>query len=390
MAQDYYNILGVSKGATEEELKKAYRKQAMKFHPDKNQGNKEAEAKFKELNEAYEVLKDDQKRAAYDRFGHAAFQQGGGGGGFHGGFQQGDGQGFGSFSDIFEAMFRGASGNGFGDHGHGAHVNNQGSDIRYNMDISLEEAFKGTSSRLKFNTFVACEPCGGSGGEKGSKPTTCTTCKGRGTMRFQQSLFIVERPCTSCGGSGQTIANPCRSCQGQGRVKKEKNIEIKIPAGVDDGNRIRVSNEGEAGIRGGAAGDLYVFISIKQHRVFKRNGNDIHCRVPIPMTLAALGGEIDVPSIDGSHVAVKIPVGTQHGQQFKQRAKGMSVLRGNMRGDMIIEAAIEVPINLSKKQKELLEQFNEDSNKEKNSPLTHGFFSKVKDFWDDIKKDAKP
>ncbi len=231
MAQDYYDILGVSKGASEEELKKAYRKQAMKFHPDKNQGNKEAEAKFKELNEAYEVLKDDQKRAAYDRFGHAAFQQGGGGG-FQGGFQ-GDGQGFGSFSDIFEAMFRGASGNGFGDQGQGAHANNQGSDIRYNMDISLEEAFKGTSSRLKFNTFGTCDPCGGSGGEKGSKPATCTTCKGRGTMRFQQSLFIVERPCTSCGGSGQTIANPCRSCQGQGRAKKEKNIEVKIPAGVD-------------------------------------------------------------------------------------------------------------------------------------------------------------
>lgn len=386
MARDYYDILGTQKGASEEELKKAYRKQAMKFHPDKNQGNKEAEAKFKEVNEAYEVLKDDQKRAAYDRFGHAAFQQGGGGGGagFHGGFQ-GDGHGFGSFTDIFEAMFRGAPGGG--STGHGQHVNYQGSDIRYNMDISLEEAFNGTTARLKFSTFVSCDPCGGTGGENGSKPTTCTTCKGHGTMRFQQSLFIVERPCTSCGGSGQIIANPCRSCHGQGRVKREKNIEVKIPAGVDEGTRIRVSNEGEAGMRGGASGDLYVFISIKPHRVFKRNGSDIHCRVPIPMTMAALGGEIDVPSIDGTHVSVKIPVGTQHGQQFKSRGKGMSVLRGHARGDMIVEAAVEIPINLSKKQKELLEQFNEDSNKEKNSPLTHGFFSKVKDFWDEINKD---
>lgn len=384
MSNDYYDILGVQKGASADELKKAYRKKAMKYHPDKNPGNKEAEGKFKEANEAYEVLKDEQKRAAYDRFGHAAFQQGagqGGGQGFHGG----DAGGFGSFSDIFDAMFRGAG--GFGDgHSGGQGMQQQGSDVRYNLDLSLEDAFKGSTARLKFYTYSPCTPCSGSGSSDGSKAATCQTCKGRGQVRFQQGLFIVERACSSCNGTGQMISNPCKSCSGQGRSKKEKNLEVKIPAGVDDGTRIRVSNEGEAGIRGGATGDLYVFISIKAHRFFKRNGNDIFCKVPIPMTTAALGGEIDVPSIDGSHVPVKITAGTQHGHQVRVRGKGMPSIRGGARGDMIVETAIEVPVNLSKKQKEMLEQFNSDTTREKNTPQAHSFFTKVKDFWDDIAK----
>ncbi|MDP3372329.1 MAG: molecular chaperone DnaJ [Candidatus Paracaedibacteraceae bacterium] len=386
MSKDYYDILGVQKSATADDLKKAYRKKAMKYHPDKNPGNKEAENKFKAANEAYEVLKDDQKRAAYDRFGHAAFQQGGPGQGGFSGFQDGGAGGFGSFSDIFDAMFRGAGG-GFGEAQGGSQgMQQKGNDVRYNLDLSLEDAFKGSTAHLKFYTYSACTPCNGSGSSDGSKATTCGTCKGRGQVRFQQGLFIVERTCSTCNGAGQIISNPCKSCGGQGRSKKEKNLEVKIPAGVDDGTRIRVSNEGEAGIRGGATGDLYVFISIKAHRFFKRNGNDIFCRVPISMTIAALGGEIDVPSIDGSHVPVKISAGTQHGHQLRVRSKGMPSIRGSARGDMIVEIAIEVPVNLSKKQKELLEQFNTDSTREKNTPQAHSFFTKVKDFWDDIAK----
>jgi molecular chaperone DnaJ len=381
MSKDYYEILGVQKGASADELKKAYRKQAMKFHPDKNPGDKTAESKFKEANEAYEVLKDDQKRAAYDRFGHAAFQQGGGQG--QGGFQ-GGGAGFSGFSDIFDAMFRGAG--GFGDAGGGQGLQQQGNDIRYNLDVSLEDAFKGFTAQLKFYTHATCKPCNGSGSADSSSATSCQTCKGRGQVRFQQGLFVVERTCSACGGAGQMISNPCKSCHGQGRSKREKNLEVKIPAGVDDGTRIRVSSEGEAGIRGGATGDLYVFIGLKAHRFFKRNASDIFCKVPIPMTTAALGGQIDVPSIDGSHVDVKIPAGTQHGQQFRVRSKGMPSVRSSLRGDMIVEAAIEVPVNLSKKQKELLEEFNTDSTREKNTPQAHSFFTKVKDFWDEIAK----
>ncbi|MES2253000.1 MAG: molecular chaperone DnaJ [Pseudomonadota bacterium] len=387
MSKDYYDILGIQKGASADELKKAYRKKAMKYHPDKNPGDKTAESKFKEVNEAHEVLKDEQKRAAYDRFGHAAFQQGAGqGGGGQGGFHGGAGAaGFGGFSDIFDAMFRGAT--GFGDEqGGGQGMQQAGNDIRYNLEVSLEDAFKGSTAKLKFYTYASCSPCKGSGSSDGSKATTCQTCKGRGQVRFQQGLFIVERTCSTCGGTGQIIANPCKSCGGQGRTKKEKNLEVKIPAGVDDGTRIRVSNEGEAGVRGGGTGDLYVFISIKAHRFFKRNASDIFCRVPIPMTTAALGGQIDVPSIDGTHVDVKIPAGTQHGQQFRVRSKGMPSVRSSIRGDMIVEAAIEVPVNLSKQQKELLEQFNTDSTREKNTPQAHSFFTKVKDFWDDIAK----
>jgi molecular chaperone DnaJ len=389
MAKDYYESLGLKKGATAADIKSAYRKMAMKYHPDKNKGDKASEAKFKEINEAYEVLKDDTKRASYDHYGHSAFTQGGAGG-FGGGFGGGGGgfngaEGFGGFSDIFENLFKQSQGFGGGET---HHIQNQGSDIRYNLEMTLEKAFLGEKTKLRFTTYVACEPCGGSGGENGSKPVTCQTCRGRGQVRFQQGIFTMERTCNACGGTGQTIANPCRSCSGQGRVRREKNLEVSIPAGVDDGVRIRVNGEGEAGVRGGPSGDLYIFISLKPHRFFKRSGNDIHVKVPIPMVQAALGGEIIVPSIDGSEVPVKIPAGTQHGQQFRVRLKGMSVVRGNGRGDMIIEAAIEVPVNLSKHQKELLEDFDKDFTKEKNSPQSHGFFSKVKDFWDEISKNA--
>ncbi len=374
MARDFYEILGVKQDAKDDEIKKAYRKFAMKFHPDKNPGDKKAEEKFREATEAYEVLLDSQKRAAYDRYGHAAFQQqqqGGGGGGQHG---------FGgSFADIIDEMF----GNSF--HG-GGNASQTGADVRYNLDISLEEAYRGKSAKIKFTTLVCCTNCKGSGGEAGSRPTNCTACYGRGKTRYQQGFFTIERTCATCGGAGQIIAKPCRPCNGSGRVRKEKNLEVKIPAGVDEGTRIRVTHEGEAGMRGAPSGDLYVFLNIKPHNLFKRQGADILCKVPIQMVTAAIGGEIEVPTIDGNQATVKIPSGTQAGQQFRLKGKGMSVLRMTGRGDMIIEAKVETPVSLSKKQRELLEEFAQLGNGEKNSPESQGFFAKVKDFFEDISK----
>jgi molecular chaperone DnaJ len=378
--KDYYQILGVSQTASGEDIKKAYRKLAMKYHPDKNPGDKAAEQKFRDISEAYDILKDDQKRAAFDRYGSAAFDQNAG---FHPGNSGGGGFGFsGNFSDIIDEMFSGFGGRG--QHSGSDGFRQPGSDVRFNLDISLEEAFKGTTARVKYTTAVACDPCQGTGSEKGSAPITCKTCAGRGTTRFQQGFFTIERTCQACAGAGKTIGTPCRTCSGNGRVRREKNLEVKIPAGVEDGTRIRVSKEGEAGLRGGPAGDLYVFLSIRPHRLFKRQGADIICRVPIPMTTAALGGEIDVPVIDGNSVQLKVPAGTQGGHQFRLRSKGMSVLRSSSRGDMIVEAAVETPVSLSKKQKELLKQFDEASKKESNSPQTSGFFAKVKDFFDDL------
>lgn len=380
MSKDYYEVLGVSKGASAEDLKKAFRKLAMQYHPDKHKGDKGAEEKFKAINEAYDVLKDDQKRAAYDRYGHDAFTQNGGsnagGHGFHG-----NAGGFGGFSDIFEQMFRQS---GFGGAESNAHLHNQGSDIRYNLDLTLEEAFKGKTAKIRFTTFVSCQPCGGQGSESGSKPTTCPTCQGRGQVRFQQSLFIVERTCQTCSGTGQIIATPCKSCHGQGRVRKEKNLEVKIPAGIDDGMKMRVADEGEAGVRGAPAGDLYVFINVKHHKMFKRDGDKIFCKVPIQMIDAALGGDIEVPSIDGERVNIKIPAGTQNGHQFHIRGKGMKGLRTDHRGEMIVEAMIETPVNLSRRQKELLEEFLQEAKNQNNSPQSQGFFKKVKEFWDDL------
>lgn len=379
--QDYYELLGLDRNATADDLKKAYRKLAMKYHPDRNPNDKAAEHKFKEISEAYEVLKDGQKRAAYDRFGHAAFDQSGGHGQRPGGAGGGFGFDFGgSFSDIIDEMFGDLNGGGR----RASDVNTRGSDIRYNLEITLEEAFSGKTSKIKYTTGASCDACKGTGGENGASPVACTTCHGRGKIRSQQGFFTIERTCPRCQGLGQSIDKPCRPCGGMGRVQKEKNIDVKIPAGVDDGTRIRVSGAGESGIRGGPTGDLYVFLSVRSHRFFKRDASDIYCKVPIPMTTAALGGEIEVPTIDGSRTKVKIPAGTQSGHQFRLRGKGMSILRGSNRGDMYIESAVETPVNLTKKQRELLQQFNESGKYESTSPESSGFFAKVKELWDDL------
>jgi len=376
--QDYYELLGVSKDADASTLKKAYRKLAMKYHPDKNPDDKSAEQKFKDLNEAYEILKDDEKRAAYDRFGHAAFEQGGPGG--PGGF--GGGGGGGGFADIFEEMFGGGGGQGRGGH----EQQHRGSDLRFNMDVSLEDAFKGKSTEIRVPTSVSCDTCDGSGAKKGTKPVSCATCSGAGRVRMQQGFFTVERTCPSCHGQGSVIKDPCRKCSGTGRVHKEKTLSVNIPAGVETGTRIRLSGEGEAGMRGAPAGDLYIFINVRTHKIFQREGANIHVRVPVPMTTAILGGSVEVPTVDGNRARINIPAGTQSGQQFRLRAKGMSMLRTTSRGDMFVEFSVETPVNLTKRQKEILEEFRELGGDETtHSPESGGFFSKVKDLWEDLK-----
>lgn len=380
--RDFYQVLGVDKKANADELKKAYRKLAMQYHPDKNPGNKEAEAKFKEINEAYDTLKDDQKRAAYDRFGHAAFEGGMGGGRGPGGM--GGGFAGGNFSDIFEEMF----GDFMGQQGRargGAEGSRRGADLTYELDITLEEAFKGKDAPVKIASWQGCQTCNGSGAEKGTKSETCTTCRGSGRIRAQQGFFTVERTCPGCNGAGQTIKNPCSACSGSGRTRKERTLSVNIPAGVDHGTRIRVTGEGEAGLRGGPSGDLYVFLSVKPHRFFQREGANLYCRVPVAMTMAALGGAVEVPTIEGKRIKVTVPAGTQTGQQFRLKGKGMSVLRQSSRGDMFVEVAVETPVNLSKKQKELLQEFNGDTPASKNSPQSSSFFDKVKDLWEDLK-----
>lgn len=386
MAEDYYTTLGVSKGASEDELKKAYRKLAMQYHPDKNQGNAEAEKKFKSINEAYDVLKDPQKRAAYDRFGHEAFSGGmGGGGGAHPGFS-----GFhaGSFSDIFEDLFSEfTGGRGRSAGGNAQSSAARGSDLRYNLDITLEDAFKGKQQNIKVTTSSSCESCQGMGAEKGSAPEVCHACNGRGVVRAQQGFFTVERTCGTCQGTGKVIKNPCRTCAGSGRTRKEKTLNVNIPAGVEEGTRIRLAGEGEAGFRGGPAGDLYIFLSIKPHKLFKRDGANVFCSVPLPFTTASLGGHIEVPTIDGGRVKVTIPEGTQTGHQFRLRGKGMSILKSQQRGDMYIEVAVETPVNLSKKQRDLLKEFDTSGGNKSTSPESESFFTKVKEFWADLKED---
>ena len=375
--QDYYELLGVSRQADAGELKKAYRKLAMQYHPDRNPGDKEAEQKFKEVSEAYEVLSDADKRAAYDRFGHAAFEQGGGpGAGRAGGFDFGAG-----FADIFEEMFGDFVGGGGGRRGGAA----RGSDLRYNMEISLEEAFEGKQATIRVPTSVGCEECDGTGAEKGSSPVNCRTCHGRGKIRAQQGFFTIERTCPSCHGAGQVIDKPCKDCSGAGRVEREKTLSVNIPAGVEDGTRIRLAGEGEAGMRGAAPGDLYIFLSLAPHRFFKRDGANIRCRVPISMVTAALGGQLEVPTLDGKLARVTIPEGTESGDQFRLRGRGMTVLRSSARGDLYVETQVETPKSLTKEQKELLKQFEAAGSKAKTSPESEGFFAKVKELWEDLK-----
>jgi molecular chaperone DnaJ len=377
---DYYQTLGVAKDADAETLKKAYRKLAMQYHPDRNPGDKQSEAKFKELNEAYDVLKDDQKRAAYDRFGHQAFEGGMGGRGGPGGGPQGFD--FSSnFADIFEDFFGGFSDGRRGAGGQSAA--SRGSDLRYNLAVSLEEAFKGKQETIKVTTSATCDSCHGSGAEAGSKPITCPTCNGAGRVRAQQGFFTIERSCSTCQGAGKIIKDPCRKCAGSGRHRKEKSLMVNIPSGVEEGTRIRLAGEGEAGFRGGPDGDLYIFLSVKPHALFERAGNHLLCKIPIPFTTASLGGNIEAPTIEGSKVKVVIPEGTQSGQQFRVRGKGMTAMRSTSRGDMVIQVSVETPVHLNKKQKELLKEFEKSG--DNTSPESEGFFKKVKELWGDSK-----
>ncbi len=374
--QDYYETLGVSRDAGPEEMKKAYRKLAMKLHPDRNPGDKESEKAFKEVAEAYDVLQDEQKRAAYDRCGHAAFEQGGPGpGGFEGGFATG-------FADIFDEMF-GDFVQGGGRRGGGSRG---GSDLRYNLEINLEDAFKGKKAQIRVPTSVACDACNGTGAAGGAAPVTCNTCHGHGRIRSQSGFFTVERTCPACQGGGRVIKEPCRTCAGAGRTQKERTLSVDIPPGVEDGTRIRLSGEGEAGLRGAPAGDLYIFLTIRPHRIFQREAANIYCRVPIAMTKATLGGTIEVPTVDGARARITIPTGTQTGHQFRLRGKGMPVLRSKTRGDMFVQATIETPVNLTKRQQELLREFEDGGDSAKQSPQAHGFFSKVKEIWEDLKE----
>ena len=373
--QDFYDTLGVSRDASADELKKAYRKLAMQYHPDRNPGDTAAEQKFKDVSGAYDVLKDSQKRAAYDRYGHEAFVNGANGGGAGAG-----GFGFsGGFADIFDEMF----GEFMGGRRSGGGAS-RGTDLRYNMEISLEEAFEGKQAQIRVPTSVGCEACDGSGAEEGSSPVTCPGCQGRGRVRAQQGFFTIERTCPSCNGAGKVVERACKSCEGSGRVHKEKTLQVNIPSGVEDGTRIRLSGEGEAGLRGAPAGDLYIFLSIASHRFFQRDGANIHCQIPIPMTTAALGGSIEAPVIDGSRAKVSIAAGAQTGQQYRLRNKGMKVLRSNARGDMYIRIGVETPMNLTKRQQELLREFEGAGKGAKTSPESEGFFARVKEFWEDL------
>ncbi len=378
--RDYYEVLGVAKGASAEELKKAYRNKAKELHPDRNTEDPNAEAQFKDVNEAYEVLKDADKKAAYDRFGHAAFEGGNGGGARRGGPGYGGQGDFASaFSDVFEDLFGDFMGGRGGAAGARSRVQ-RGSDLRYNMRVSLEEAFAGVQKTISVPTLTACDICNGSGAEGGAEPVTCLTCSGMGKVRAQQGFFTVERTCPTCNGAGQIIKNPCKKCGGAGRIEKERSLSVNIPAGVETGTRIRLAQEGEAGLRGGPNGDLYIFIEVKEHTIFQRDGVHLFCQVPISIATAALGGEVEVPTIDGGKSRVRVPAGSQTGKQMRLRMKGIPALRGGAAGDMVIELAVETPVNLTARQRELLREFEKLS--EENNPESSSFFSKVKGFWD--------
>ncbi|MCV6825556.1 MULTISPECIES: molecular chaperone DnaJ [Halocynthiibacter] len=379
--RDYYETLGVSKGASADEIKKGYRKKAKELHPDRNSDNPNAEAQFKEANEAYDVLKDPEKKAAYDRYGHAAFENGmgGAGRGHHPG--QGNGDFASAFSDVFDDLFGDFMGGRAG--GQARSRAQRGSDLRYNLRVSLEEAFSGLQKTITVPTSVGCGTCNGTGAEGGAEPVTCPTCSGMGKVRAQQGFFTVERTCPTCSGVGQMVKNPCADCGGAGRLEKERSLSVNIPAGVETGTRIRLSGEGEAGLRGGPSGDLYIFIDVQEHALFERDGVNLYCRVPVSMVSASLGGDIEVPTIDGGRSRVKIPSGSQSGRQMRLRGKGMPSLRGNQSGDMFIELAVETPVNLTSRQKELLREFDDIA--VDNNPQNDSFFNKVKTFWDSMK-----
>ncbi len=378
--KDYYEVLGVDKSASERDIKKAYRRLAMKYHPDRTKGDKALEEKFKEANDAYEVLTDKEKRQAYDQYGHAAFQggQGGPGGGFGGGGAD--------FADVFGDVFGDIFGGGRGRQRSRAQ---RGADLRYNYELSLEEAVRGKTAELKVPTLVSCTDCGGSGAEKGSKAETCDYCHGQGQIQMRQGFFAVQQTCPKCSGRGQVIKNPCRSCNGEGRVEKTKTLSVKIPAGVDTGDRIRLAGEGEAGEHGAEAGDLYVQMNVREHAIFRRDGNNLYCDVPISFSRAALGGEVEVPTLDG-RVKLKIPSETQTGRMFRLRGKGVKSVRSGVTGDLVCKAVIETPVNLSSKQKELLQEFDDSMGKgaeaAKYRPKERGFFDGVKKFFDDLTK----
>ncbi|MGX8010941.1 molecular chaperone DnaJ [Mesorhizobium sp. ORM8.1] len=371
MKADFYETLGVQKGADEKELKSAFRKLAMQFHPDRNPGDNACEHKFKEINEAYETLKDPQKRAAYDRFGHAAFEQGGMNGAAHG-------FGAGGFADIFEDIFGDMMG---GRQRRSSGGRERGADLRYNMEITLEEAFAGKTAQIHVPASISCSECSGSGAKPGTQPVTCSMCHGHGKVRATQGFFSIERTCPQCQGRGQTIKDPCPKCAGQGRVTEERSLSVNIPAGIEDGTRIRLANEGEAGLRGGPSGDLYIFLAVKPHEFFQRDGADLYCKVPISMTTAALGGSFEVTTLDGTQTKVKVTEGTQNGRQFRLKGKGMPVLRQPNVGDLYIQTAVETPQNLTRRQRELLEEFEQLSSKD-NSPQSSGFFARMKDFFE--------
>ena len=371
--RDYYDVLGVGRQASADELKKAYRAKARELHPDRNKDNPDAEAQFKEVNEAYDVLKDGQKKAAYDQFGHAAVDGSMGAGGPRGG---GD---FGSaFSDVFEDLFGDFMGGG----GRGRQQRaRRGADLRYNLQVTLEEAFTGKQASITVPGSVNCDKCNGTGAEGGAAPQTCPTCQGHGKVRASQGFFTIERTCPTCSGQGKIVKDPCRACAGAGQVRKERTLNVQVPPGVETGTRIRLASEGEAGPMGGPPGDLYIFMEVRQHPIFERDGTNLFCRIPVPMTTAALGGEIEAPNLDGGRSRVKVPAGVQSGKQMRLRGKGMPVLqRSGQFGDLYIELQVETPVNLTRRQEELLREF--EAEKANNSPENQDFFSKVKDFWE--------